>query len=101
MANNKIPHPYFCVFMMLSACIPAYRGYFEAVRAVYLQLSVAPALDFFRSVVGGGERFGRERAHKISPLKPPATLSISLQEVQKILQIFPRKLKTFTLIPDQ
>ena len=33
---------------------PAYRGYFEAVRAVYLQLSVAPALDFFRSVVGGG-----------------------------------------------
>ena len=33
---------------------PAYRGYFEAVRAVYLQLSVAPPLDFFRSVVGGG-----------------------------------------------
>ena len=81
---------------------PAYRGYFEAVRAVYLQLSVAPPLDFFRSVVGGGGKtFGRERAHKISPLKPPATLSISLQEVQKILQIFPRKLKTFTLIPDQ
>ena len=40
---------------------PAYRGYFEAVRAVYLQLSVAPPLDFFRSVVGeggGGESWG-------------------------------------------
>ena len=49
---------------------PAYRGYFEAVRAVYLQLSVAPPLDFFRRVVGGrgwrGEIWEGESSQNLS-----------------------------------
>ena len=33
MANNKIPHPYFCVFMMLSACISCLQRLFRGCQS--------------------------------------------------------------------
>ena len=67
MANNKIPHPYFCVFMMLSACISCLQRLFRGCQSCLPPTFSSSSPGFLQKCGrGGGEIWEGESSQNLS-----------------------------------
>ena len=66
MANNKISHPYFCVFMMLSACISCLERLFRGCQNCLPPTFSSFTPGFLQKCGGGREIWEGESSQNLS-----------------------------------